>query len=211
VSNEVAVRVASLLVWCVQNTHVFYWEWQRRQDRAESTIMSNNGKSTLEYSFGTINVEIDVKGETEHPQQVIDYMLSAATAVLSLEALHLGVSSQKRHRGDEDAITEDCTASVTIGNLQVGVQMSFNLKQRISKRTINNVVFSDALPVIWRAAGLYFGDGDTWLATQSPLSNADRSRIIQRLEAALALDSREFSQQRSQEERQQLAYAGSRD
>ena len=178
--------------------------------RAESNVMSNNGKSTLEYSFGIITVDIDVRGETEQPQQVVDYMLSAATAVLSMEALHLGIS-QKRHRGEDDALTEECESTVEIGNLKVGVRINFNLKKRISKRTINSVVFSDTLPFIWRAAGIYFGDSNTSTATQSLLSNSDRARSIQRLEAVLALNSDEFSQQRSQQEHQQPAYAGSRD
>ncbi|MES2631136.1 MAG: hypothetical protein V4611_04205 [Patescibacteria group bacterium] len=169
----------------------------------------NKGTSTLEYSFGTITVEIKVKGETVQPQQVIDHMLSAATAVLSADALHLGISQQRR--GEEGALTQKCEATVQVGKLRVSVQINFNLTQRVPKRTINNIVFLDALPIIWQTAGFYFGDADTSVATQSPLKNGERSRIIQHLEAALALDSGEYDQQRSQEERQPMSYAGSRD
>jgi hypothetical protein len=169
----------------------------------------HEGKATLKYSFGDIEVKIGVDGNTEHSQQVIDHMLSAAVAVLSADALHLGISEDRRT--EENATSQECESTVQIGQLKISTRITFDLKQRISKRTINNIVLLDALPVIWQAAGLYFGDRQGMGTAQVPLTNGERARVIQHLEAVFQIDSDSPEQRRVREqERQGATYVSSR-
>ncbi|MDB5179937.1 MAG: hypothetical protein JWN12_569 [Candidatus Saccharibacteria bacterium] len=137
-------------------------------------------------------------------------MLSAATAVLTADALHLGISENRQT--EEDATHQECESTVQIGQLKISTRIMFDLKQRISKRTINNIVLLDALPVIWQAAGLYFGDRLGTGTPQTPLTSSERSRVIQHLEAVFQIDSDSPDRRQVREqERQGFAYADSRD
>ena len=164
----------------------------------------NKNKATLRYSFGEITVRIGTDGNVDQPDQIADHMLSTAAAALGAEALHLGIT-QAQQQGNDDTLDQTCKSTVEFGEITVTAEITFNLKQRISKRTINDVVFRNVLPIIWQTAGLYFGDRRSDSTSQAPLTQRQRTESTKHLEAVFALDSSADTQRQEAQREQQLA------
>jgi len=165
--------------------------------------MSKN-KAILTYSFGEISVKIGVDGNVDQPQQIVDHMLSTAAAALGAEALHLGISQTQQQSGD-DTLDQTCESTVKFGEIKVTAEITFSLQRRISKRTINDVVFRNVLPIMWQTAGLYFGDRRSDSTTQIPLTQQERSESTRHLEALFALDTNATTNRQEAQREQQLA------
>ena len=170
---------------------------------AESTTVNKN-KATLRYSFGEITVRIGTDGNVDQPDQIADHMLSTATAALGAEALHLGIT-QAQQQGNDDALDQTCKSTVEFGEIKVTAEITFSLQRRISKRTINDVVFRNVLPIIWQTAGLYFGDRRSDATSQTPLTQQERSESNRHLEALFALDASADTGRQEARREQQLA------
>lgn len=163
----------------------------------------NKNKATLKYSFGEISVRVGVDGNVDQPQQIADHMLSTATAALGTEAIHLGISQSQQ--GADDALEQTCKSNVEFGEITVEAEVTFKLNRRISKRTINDVVFRNVLPIIWQTAGLYFGDRRSDATSQTPLTQQERSESNRHLEALFALDASADTGRQEARREQQLA------
>jgi len=162
------------------------------------------GKASLKYSFGEITIKVGVDGDIEQPQKVVDHMLSTAAATISAEALHIDLS-QNQQDGEEPT-DQKCEASVDFGEIHVTAKITFKFPQHVSRRTINNIVFSGALPVIWQTAGIYLGKEKAGATQRGPLTTEERSENIRHLEALYLLDtSSTGNTNRQYEQREQVA------
>jgi len=162
------------------------------------------GRASLKYSFGEINIKVGVDGNIEQPQRVVDHMLSTATATLSAEALHLDISQNQQ--GGGEPTEQQCEASVDFGEIHVTAKITFKFAQHVSRRAINNIVFSGTLPVIWQTAGIYLGNEKAGATQRKPLTTEERSENIRHLEALYLLDtSSTGNTNRQYEQREQVA------
>jgi len=161
------------------------------------------GKASLKYSFGEITIKVGVDGNIEQPQKVVDHMLSTATATLSAEALHIDLSQNQQD--GEQPTEQQCEASVDFGEIHVTAKITFKFAQHVSRRAINNIVFSGTLPVIWQTAGIYLGNEKAGATQRGPLTKEERSENIRHLEALYLLDANSNNANRQENRREQVA------
>jgi hypothetical protein len=112
-------------------------------------------KATLNYSFGDIEIKVSVDGNIDRGICLEDRMLSAMLVAAGAEVEEHSIMG---YQSTESSMRQTCSSTVHFGELHLTVDLDFNLKQHVSKRTLNTIVFSVILPKAWETAGKYLGD-----------------------------------------------------
>jgi hypothetical protein len=146
--------------------------------------MGNTEKiSALSYSFGQISIKIGAEGKIDRPDQLVDHMMTTAVAALGVETVLKGISESNQEGGD----TQECKASVEIGEIKAYAEINFKSTRHISKRTLNTMLFGVVVPRIWETAALYFGDNQFQTTPPAPLTAQPHHRALDGLDATLGL------------------------
>lgn len=142
----------------------------------------HESKATLSYSFGDIKAKVSVDGNLDRPTQLADHVLSTLVAMSGIEVVQYGISEQQR---EESSLNQQCTSTVEFGEISLTVELSFSLKQHMSKRTLNTIVFSGILPKVWETVGLYLGDSQTMTSPAAPLAQRSHREVLHSIDSAL--------------------------
>lgn len=146
--------------------------------------MTTTGKSSTDYSFGNISVRVEVDGNIDRPQQIIDHMLSTANTVIGVEVVNHGISESIR---SDDKTEQKCDARVNFGGITVNAEIVFKLTRKVAKRKLNGIVFGAVLPKVWRVAELYLGDNQDTTNPPSPAIPRSRQDVLNSLDNPLSL------------------------
>jgi hypothetical protein len=116
----------------------------------------------LEYSLGEIVAIVDVTGNVERSTQVIDHVLAAATTTADIDVIGRSIpgvwqetGARRRHK---------CIATVELDDVTVTTQVTFTLRQPVSRQVLNVIIFGCVLPKLWEATVLDYVDDQ--LSTQ---------------------------------------------
>lgn len=136
--------------------------------------MQHKNKTEQKYSFGKLTIEISLEGSgVDRPNETIDHMLAAASAVAGVEAVQLGLSGSTT---SEAKRPEHFQNSLEFGaDIKVGIQIDFALEHHLSNRQLNSMVIGALLPTICETAAIYFGDHQEYTTPQQPLASVGRS------------------------------------
>jgi len=142
----------------------------------------HESQAKLNYSFGDIKAKVSVDGNVDRPVQLVDHLLSTLTAVAGIEVVQYGISERQR---EENALQQQCVSTVEFGEIRLTVDMTFTLKQHLSKRTLNTIVFSGILPKVWETAGIYLGDSQSMTTPAAPLRQKSHREVLSSIDNAL--------------------------
>jgi len=156
-----------------------------------NAIVATSG--TLNYSFGAVTITINADGSIDRPTEMVDHMLSTASAVAGVEIVNNGIPAEGQN---EDASThEKYTTLVKFGDLTLGIEIAFDLAVRTSKRALNSMVFGGILPRVVQTAGIYVGDYRAQTSPPSPLPARPRRVVLDNIDRALILMTEEAEAQ----------------
>jgi len=142
------------------------------------------GKAQLDYTFGQIGLSVEVNGNVDRPTEVVNHLVSALTAATCVQVIHQGISSLANHQ-QGDATRQKCAQEISFGEITVKVELNFDLNHHVSKRQLNDMVFTYILPEVSKTAGIYFGDNQPLTTPQAPLPQRPKSEISDSLGTAL--------------------------
>ena len=160
----------------------------RSQPSASPAELTRSARSSQNYSFGSITSTVTVDGDIDRSNQLVDHMLSAITAVISVEAIQQGLSgkSELGVQQVENIGQQMCEATVKFGNISLKVEMAFRL-DNVPNRVLNSIVFGAILPKVWEAASIYLGDYKDLTSPPTPLTQVSHGRVLRDIDNALAL------------------------
>lgn len=141
------------------------------------------GTSTVNYSFGTFEIKISARGNIDCPDQLIDHMLTTATAALGVESLWRGIS--ENHQNGKTR--EPCKTTTEIGEIDLTAEFTIDLKQHISKSQLNSIMFGVVIPRLWETAGIYLGKNQIQNNSSQPSAARSHLRALNGLDSALEL------------------------
>jgi hypothetical protein len=142
----------------------------------------HESKATLSYSFGEIKAKVGIDGKIDRPTQLADHVLSTLVTMSGIEVVQYGISEQQR---EEDSLYQHCVSNVEFGEISLTVELEFSLKQHMSKRTLNTIVFSGILPKVWETVGLYLGDSQMMTNPAAPLAQRSHREVLHSIDSAL--------------------------
>lgn len=142
----------------------------------------HESKATLSYSFGDIKAKVGIDGKIDRPTQLADHVLSTLVAMSGIEVVQYGISEQQR---EESSLNQTCSANVQFGEISLTVELEFTLRQHMSKRTLNTIVFSGILPKVWETVGLYLGDSQMMTTPAAPLAQRSHREVLHSIDSVL--------------------------
>jgi hypothetical protein len=146
--------------------------------------MHKDSEAKLSFTFGDIGIKASVDGNVDRPAQVVDHVLTTAISVVGIEALQYGLSDYPR---DEGKFDQPCKSTTQFGEITVNIELQFDLKRDISKRTINSMVFDGILPKVWQTIGLYLGSNQQLTNPPAPLPQRSRQDVLVSIDEVLSL------------------------
>lgn len=142
------------------------------------------GQAQIGYTFGDIKLNVTADGSVDRPTELINHLVSALAAATCVQVIHQGLSNPANQQQGEST-SQKCEQEIKFGEITVAVELNFALKQHVSKRLLNDMVFTYILPEVSKTAGLYFGDNQPLTTPQAPLPQRPKSEISDSLGTAL--------------------------
>lgn len=152
--------------------------------------MHSSAQAEHNYTFGKIKFEVNVDGNVDNADSVVNHLLATATSVAGIEAVQFGLTDgQTNGNGDSERHQQECNATVMFGEITVSTKLSFDLKRRTSNRTLNTIVFGAILPKVWQTASIYLGDEDMMLtAPPASLAQVPHGDILHQIDSLVGIN-----------------------
>ena len=131
----------------------------------KSVQTTQSVQTTMQYSFGEITTKIGVSGRVDKPALVLDHALTTVQTVIGIEIVNHGISEMRNNGKTE----ETCSMKVNVGEIELSIEVSFDINGQVPKRTLNNILFGAVLPKVLETAGVYFGDNQSLTTPPAPL------------------------------------------
>lgn len=160
--------------------------------------------STLNYSFGEITVKVGAGGKIDRPDQLLDHMMTTATAALGVESVLQGIS--EHHQNGSAA--QECKVAMEIGDIKVSAEIGINANRHISNRKLNTILFGVVVPRIWETAALYLGENQIQTTPPAPLPARPHQEALNGLSDTLGLQKGHMTPSNLSEHREQFVGAG---